>query len=115
MEAYLEAWKKYAVFDGRASRPEFWLFYLINLVVTAALGLFGVMTGLHFLLPIYDIAVFLPSWAVQVRRLHDTGRSGWNMLWGLLPVIGWIVLIVFLAEKGHTGQNQYGSDPRKAA
>jgi uncharacterized membrane protein YhaH (DUF805 family) len=114
MEEYLNVWRQYAVFNGRASRPEFWLWYLLNIVAALLLAFIGGAIGLHgYLSGIYNIAAFIPGLAVSVRRLHDTGRSGWNLLWWILPVIGWIVLIVFYAERS-TADNQYGPKPPRA-
>ena len=63
---------------------------------------------------LYYLAVFLPSLAVAVRRLHDTNRSGWWILLGLVPLVGFIVLIVFYAQAGNVGTNKYGPDPKGA-
>ena len=87
MSWYLEVWKKFAVFSGRARRKEYWMFLLLNMAVTGALFVVDVMMGLDngaagfgVLSGIYSLAVFLPSLAVTIRRLHDSGRSGWLML-----------------------------------
>ena len=56
--------------------------------------------------------MFLPLLAVGIRRLHDIGKSGWYCLWGLLPIVGWIILIVYAARPGMSGPNQYGPDPK---
>jgi len=84
---------KYADFNGRASRPEYWWFALFNFVVSLALGI--VSQGLSSL---YSIATLLPSLAAGARRLHETNRSGWWQLLWFVPVIGWIVIIIFLAQ-----------------
>jgi uncharacterized membrane protein YhaH (DUF805 family) len=85
---------KYADFNGRASRPEYWWFALFIFLASAVLSMVSnVLPG------IFAIATLLPSLAVAARRLHDTERSGWWLLIGLVPVVGFIVLIVFLAQK----------------
>jgi uncharacterized membrane protein YhaH (DUF805 family) len=110
MNWYLDVLKKYAVFDGRARRQEFWMFALINFVISLILNLVLGMVGL-----IYTLAVFLPSIGVGIRRLHDTGRSGWWLLIGLIPVVGFIVLLVFFVQDSQPGDNQYGSNPKNPA
>ncbi len=72
-------------------------------------------TGTGLLGGIYSLAILIPSLAVLVRRLHDTNRSGWWILIGLIPVIGWIVLLVFVVRTVNPGQNQYGANPKDAA
>lgn len=88
--------KKFAEFEGRASRREFWMFVLANILLSIIIGLFG-----KALLSLYHLLVLVPSLAVGARRLHDTGRSGWWQLLYFVPVIGWIVLIIFFAERSH--------------
>ncbi len=97
---------KYADFNGRAKRPEFWWFALFVFLVSAALGMVSdIVSG------IFGLATIVPSLAAGARRLHDTNRSGWWQLIGLIPVIGWIVLIVFLAQEGESADNQFGPTP----
>ena len=118
MQWYTEVLKKYAVFSGRARRKEFWMFALINIGISIVLSILDAIigtrtdSGFGILSGIYSLAVLLPSLAVGVRRLHDTGRSGWWILIGLIPLIGAIVLIVFYAQEGKPGDNQYGPDPK---
>jgi uncharacterized membrane protein YhaH (DUF805 family) len=89
---------KYADFNGRASRPEYWWFALFIFLASAVLSMVSnVLPG------IFAIATLLPSLAVAARRLHDTERSGWWLLIGLVPVVGFIVLVVFLAQKSAGG------------
>jgi uncharacterized membrane protein YhaH (DUF805 family) len=112
MNWYVAVLKKYAVFDGRASRTEFWMYTLINIIVLIVLAIIDhiIGTGFRFgglLYDIYGLAVLLPGLGVAIRRLHDTGRSGWWMLLCLIPLVS-LVLIVFLALDSEPGQNQYG-------
>jgi uncharacterized membrane protein YhaH (DUF805 family) len=118
---YLEALKKYAVFSGRSRRMEFWYFVLFNIIVTIVLavidtllGTFNVLRGVGLLSGIYGLAVIIPTLAVAVRRLHDTDRTGWWILIGLIPLIGTIVLLVFYLTPGTPGSNRYGPDPKQA-
>jgi uncharacterized membrane protein YhaH (DUF805 family) len=113
MNWYLEVLKKYAVFSGRARRKEYWMFFLFNIIISFVLGFVeglvgsqGIVTGLYFL------AVLIPGIAVSFRRLHDTDRSGWWLLIALIPLIGTIVLLVFLVQDSKPGENQYGPNPK---
>jgi uncharacterized membrane protein YhaH (DUF805 family) len=120
MNWYLDAWKNYFTFTGRSRRKAYWMFVLFNIIalvlvnfIDNALGLAG-QGGYGPLSTIYGLAVFIPGLALAVRRLHDTGRSGWWMLIALLPVIGGIVLIVFFVLDSQPGTNQYGPNPKGA-
>ena len=101
---------KYATFDGRATRSEYWWFTLFSLIVGAILsgGHFGFGQGHHFLYDIWSLATVLPTLAVAVRRLHDTDRSGWWWFIALIPFIGWIVYIYFQVQPSTPGSNRYG-------
>jgi len=115
MNWYLEVLKKYAVFDGRARRKEYWYFVLFNTIINIVLsGIDSVTTGIGLLAGLYTLAVLIPSIAVSIRRLHDTDRSGWWILIALIPIIGWIVLLIFMVQDGKPGENQYGLNPKAA-
>lgn len=113
MRWYVKALKKYAVFEGRAGRKEFWSFMFFNFVIMcllpAVVHQLGIMK-ITAITGIYHLAILIPSAAAVVRRLHDTNRSG---LWGLIGFvpIGIIVLVVFLLQSGNDSDNQYGSPP----
>lgn len=114
--------KNYAVFSGRARRTEYWMFVLFNILVTfAILILEGVMYAafssgtMGLLYVLYGLATFVPSLAVAVRRLHDTGKSGWFLLIALIPFVGGIVLLVFLCTDSEPGMNKYGPSPKELA
>jgi uncharacterized membrane protein YhaH (DUF805 family) len=119
MNWYLEVLKKYAVFSGRARRKEYWMFFLFNLIITFVLilidslmGTISPQSGLGLLSGLYSLAVLIPSIAVTIRRLHDTGRSGWWILISLVPVLGGIVLLIFMVLDSEPGANQYGPNPK---
>ena len=120
MQWYLKVLRQYADFNGRARRTEFWMFVLFSAIISIVLGVLDSLLGLTFvegttsgwLGLLYSLAVLLPSLGVTARRLHDTNRSGWWMLIGLIPIIGGIVLIVFTATAGNVGANAYGPDPK---
>ncbi|WP_066368672.1 DUF805 domain-containing protein [Neobacillus fumarioli] len=113
MEWYLKVLKNYAVFEGRARRKEYWMFVLVNLIVEIILSVIGSLLHIRqFLTGLYSLAVFLPSLAVSVRRLHDSGRSGLWVLIGLIPFIGAIVLLVFFCLDSEEGNNRFGPNPK---
>jgi uncharacterized membrane protein YhaH (DUF805 family) len=114
MEWYLKVLKNYVGFEGRARRKEYWYFALFNVVILIVLSLIGRAIGTNILYTIYALAVFLPGLAVAARRLHDTDKSGWWILIGLIPIIGAIVLLVFLLSDSTPGANQYGPSPKEA-
>lgn len=112
-----EAFTKYAEFSGRSCRKEYWLFMLMTIIVYMVLGVIDIIIdifdyeiGMGILSGIFFIIILIPYFAVSVRRLHDTDRTGWWLLATVIPIIGWIVL-VFMCLKGTDGSNQYGSDP----
>ena len=112
---YLAVLKNYAGFSGRARRTEYWMFVLFNVIITIVLQVISLaIQQVSILGAIYGLAVLIPGLAVGVRRLHDTGRSGWWLLIGLVPLIGAIVLIVFMATDGEPGDNAYGPNPKFA-
>ena len=112
MNWYLAVLKKYAVFTGRASRTEYWMFFLFNLIIAIAIGIIEGLVGSPGVIGmIYSLAVLIPGIAVGVRRLHDTDRTGWWLLISLVPLIGLIVLIVFFVQASTEGENQYGPSP----
>ncbi len=112
MNWYLSVLKNYAVFEGRARRKEYWMFFLVNILISIAFQVVDGVLGTVFLGIIYSLAVFVPSLAVGVRRLHDVDKSGWWLLLVLIPVVGVLVLIYFAATEGTQGSNQYGSSPK---
>ncbi|MEV7392632.1 MULTISPECIES: DUF805 domain-containing protein [unclassified Streptomyces] len=115
MNWYVDVLKKYAVFSGRARRQEYWMFTLFNVIIYIALTVVGRIIGFSALGLLYSLAVLLPGLGVAVRRLHDTGRSGWAILVGIIPLVGWIIAIVWLASEGKPEENQYGANPKHTA
>jgi len=121
MSWYLKVLKNYAGFSGRARRQEYWFFVLFNFIITLALifvdafiGTLNPQTGMGVLSGLYSLAVFIPTFAVTVRRLHDTSRTGWWLLIAFIPLIGAIVLLVFMFLDSASGTNEYGPDPKGA-
>ena len=116
MNWFLACFRKYATFSGRAGRPEFWFFVLFVTLITVGLAVIDVMLGIAaggagLLSGIFTLLVIVPSIAVTVRRLHDTGRSGWWWLVNLIPLVGPIIAIVFCASRGELQANRFGAPP----
>lgn len=107
-ESVKTCFSKYATFSGRATRSEYWYFAAFNAIVGAVLGVIGFASDMTFLSNIYSVAVFLPGLAVAVRRLHDIGKSGWSYLWVCLPIIGWIMLLIWVCKASTPEENEYG-------
>ena len=110
MSWYFEVLKKYAVFNGRSTRPEFWYFMLFNVIILLVLFFIDHAVGTErsgsgLLRGIYSLAVLLPAFGVEIRRMHDTNHSGW---WILCPIVN----IVFWAQDGTAVENKYGPNPK---
>jgi uncharacterized membrane protein YhaH (DUF805 family) len=118
MQWYLHALRNYATFRGRARRAEFWMFALVSWLIMIPLAIIGAIlhgeNGAITLVDLYSLAVFLPSLALIVRRLHDVGRSGWWLFIALVPFIGAIILLVFYCTDSQPGPNAYGPNPKEA-
>ena len=113
MDWYIGVLKKYAVFEGRARRKEYWMFILFNFLISIAIGIVEGFAGSNGIISIvYALAIFLPSLAVTIRRLHDTNRAGWWFLIAFVPVVGGIILLIFMVLEGTSGSNDYGADPK---
>ncbi|MGK7244791.1 DUF805 domain-containing protein [Buttiauxella agrestis] len=118
MDWYFKVLRNYVGFSGRARRKEFWMFILVNLVLTGVLSILDKMLGLRIakdeglLTTIYGVLIFLPYWAVQFRRLHDTDCSAWWLLLLLIPIVGWLIILAFNCQNGTPGENRFGSDPK---
>jgi uncharacterized membrane protein YhaH (DUF805 family) len=127
MDWYIGAWKKYAQFSGRARRTEFWYFQLFQMIVAIVLVIpmmvlivlstqnsrlldVAMLSALPFCL--FAFAGILPSLAIMVRRLHDTGRSGWWYFISFVPLVGGIVLLIFTLLESEPGPNLYGPNPK---
>jgi uncharacterized membrane protein YhaH (DUF805 family) len=111
--------EKFATFNGRARRSEYWYFQLFaGIVAGVAMVLMGMnedSLAVISLVSIVVLALFVPSLAVTVRRLHDTGRSGWFYLVAFVPIVGGILVFIWTCSRGTEGVNRYGSDPLNAA
>ena len=113
-EAISSGFRNYVGFSGRASRSEFWFWILFTVLVglfTTIIDLRILSSKIQLISSIWSLVTFLPSLAVGVRRLHDADRSGWWLLLVFIPLIGFVVLIVFWCLEGTRGSNCFGSDP----
>ena len=112
---------QYADFEGRASRSQYWYFQLFSFIISMVLSTVGAVlagvsdtlamipTGLSF---IFSLALIIPSIGLAVRRLHDTGKSGWFLFLALIPLLGAIALLVFFCTDSTPGENEYGPNPK---
>jgi uncharacterized membrane protein YhaH (DUF805 family) len=107
-EAVKSGFDHYATFDGRASRPAFWWWVLFGILVAIAANIVDAIIGVQIFSIVVSLGLLLPNISVSIRRLHDTDRSGWWILIGLIPLIGLIVLLVFYVQKSDPGDNSYG-------
>lgn len=108
MNWYLDVWKKYAEFTGRATRQAYWMFYLFNFIICCVFMALGQAASIFkTLYMLYCLAICIPGLAVGARRLHDIGKSGWWQLIGFIPLVGWIWLIVLLAQPTKQGPNPF--------
>lgn len=103
---------KYTTFSGRARRSEYWFFILFLFIVGLVASIADSAGGVGL---IVSVATFLPNLAAGARRLHDTDRSGWWLLLALFPLLGLLVLIIFLVQRGSAGANRFGDDPLAVA
>ena len=114
-EAIQSVFSKYATFSGRARRSEYWYFSLFNVIVTVVLStLYSATNSTIFmaLLLLAGLVTLVPGIAVFWRRMHDIGRSGAYYFFVLIPLVGWILLLVWMCQASQPGENQYGPNPK---
>ena len=121
MEWFIKVVKSFS-FSGRARRKEYWMFFLIVVLIAIFLaladgimGTYSAEAGFGLLGGLFMLCILIQSLAVGVRRLHDTGRSGWWLLINLIPFVGPIIVLVLLALEGQAGENRFGPDPKQAS
>ena len=119
MDWYLMAWRRFADFSGRSRRKEYWMFAFFNCIFSLPVGIASLLLKgnaigiiLQVLYLLYCLAALIPSMAVYVRRLHDTGRSGSWWLIGIVPIVGEIILLVYLVSDSEPRTNKYGPIPK---
>ena len=119
MEWMIMPLQRYADFSGRSRRKEYWMFLLGVVLVAVVLGVIEGVLGLSGMIGPYGplstlllLGILIPSIAVQVRRFHDQDKSGWFVLLGFIPLVGGLIVLVFMCLEGTRGENQYGPDPK---
>ncbi|HIJ96063.1 MAG TPA: DUF805 domain-containing protein [Desulfuromonadales bacterium] len=119
MRWYIKVLKNYAVFRGRAGLKEYWCFVLFTILINLVLAMVDSKTGnlgaearMGLFGSIYNVAVLIPTIAASVRRLHDTNRTGWWTLLSLIPIIGTVILLVYLVQDSDPVDNRYGRCPK---
>ena len=104
----------YADFTGRASRQTFWMYILLYVLIYLGVSIVGALVGLAELALLFSLVVLVPGLAITARRLHDRNMSGWWQLIGLVPLVGWIVIIILTVRESDAGTNQYGPNPNES-
>lgn len=110
-QAIASAFSNYVNFSGRACRSEYWFWILFVSLAEIVTAIIDYVIGFSVTTSLFGLATFLPSLALAVRRLHDLDRSGWWFLLCFIPLIGWIILIIWYCVKGTEGPNRFGADP----
>ena len=105
MEEYINFWKNYVNFSGRSTRREFWLPVLFNFVISGVLAIISTALG-----EVFALIVLIPNIANQIRRMHDINKSGWNLLLALIPLVGWIIVLVYFCRPTVDEGNMYGTE-----
>ena len=114
VEAYLKMLNNYAVFTGRSRRRDYWLAYLMNVIIIVVLNVLAfIIPFIVYVSSLYSLAVLVPGIALSIRRLHDISKSGWWLFIGFVPIVGAIILLVFFATDSE-GDNEYGPNPKAA-
>ncbi|HLS30133.1 MAG TPA: DUF805 domain-containing protein [Flavobacteriaceae bacterium] len=120
MKWYLKGLRKYAEFNGRARRKEYWMFVLFNMIFSFVAAVIDNLAGIAIpemgyglFYGLFVLVMFIPGLAVTVRRLHDIGKSGWMFFVVLIPLIGGIWLFILMLTDSDPGVNQYGANPKE--
>ena len=114
MNWYVKVMKNYFNVEGRARRTEYWMYFLVYLGIIIVAGILDAIVGMGLIGGLVALGHLIPSITVGVRRMHDIGRSGWFLLVGLIPLIGWIILLYWAVKEGDPQDNAYGSNPKAA-
>ncbi len=119
VDAIKSCFSQYARFSGRARRSEYWYWILFTYLLCAATAMPSMLSSdpdtagtFPVVYTLCSLILLIPSWAVLVRRLHDISKSGWNILWSLIPFIGAIYIIYLTVQDSHVGENSYGESPK---
>ncbi len=110
-DSIVTCFQKIVTFDGRARRSEYWWFQLCIFIIEAIL--YPLLNQQGIIYTVLSIVIALASLSVTVRRLHDIGKSGWLVLLELIPVIGWIILLIWMCKDSEPGENKFGPNPKE--
>ena len=108
MEEYKKMWRNYATFSGRSTRRDYWMAVLMNIIVAFVIGCISAIVKMPILSSIYSLAVCIPGISIMVRRFHDVNKSGWFWFISLIPLVGWIIVLVTLCRGSIEEENRYG-------
>ena len=112
VEAIRSGFSNYVNFSGRALRSEYWYWTLFTVIVSFVAAIVDAFATAGLLGGLIGLALLLPGLAVSVRRLHDIDKSAWNLLWGLIPLLGFLYLLYLYTRPGTPGPNSYGPPPQ---
>jgi uncharacterized membrane protein YhaH (DUF805 family) len=110
-QAISAGFSNYVNFSGRACRSEYWYWVLFVILADIVAGIIDYLLGMQIVSSLFGLVTLLPGIAVSIRRLHDLDRTGWWILLALIPLIGWIILLIWYISKGTDGPNRFGPDP----
>jgi uncharacterized membrane protein YhaH (DUF805 family) len=110
-QAISAGFSNYVNFSGRACRSEYWYWVLFVILADIVAGIIDYLLGMQIVSSLFGLVTLLPGIAVSIRRLHDLDRTGWWILLALIPLIGWIILLIWYITKGTEGPNRFGPDP----
>jgi uncharacterized membrane protein YhaH (DUF805 family) len=110
-QAISSGFSNYVNFSGRAIRSEYWYWILFIIIADIVAGIIDYAIGIQVVTSLFGLATLLPNLAVAIRRLHDLDRTGWWIFIGLIPLVGWIILLIWYCTKGTDGPNRFGPDP----
>jgi uncharacterized membrane protein YhaH (DUF805 family) len=110
-QAISAGFSNYVNFSGRACRSEYWYWVLFVILADIVAGIIDYLLGMQIVSSLFGLVTLLPGIAVSIRRLHDLDRTGWWILLALIPLIGWIILLIWYITKGIEGPNRFGPDP----
>jgi uncharacterized membrane protein YhaH (DUF805 family) len=110
-QAISSGFSNYVNFSGRACRSEYWYWILFIIIADIVAGIIDYAIGIQVVTSLFGLATLLPNLAVAIRRLHDLDRTGWWIFIGLIPLVGWIILIIWYCTRGTAGPNRFGPDP----
>jgi uncharacterized membrane protein YhaH (DUF805 family) len=110
-EAISAGFSNYVNFRDRASRSEYWYWILFVIIADAVAGIIDAALDIHVVTSVFGLVTLIPNITVAIRRLHDLDRTGWWILIGFIPLVGWIVLLIWYCTRGTAGSNRFGPDP----